>query len=225
MAVGKAPGPQQLFTVHHDVLTARSEFFRAARSSQWMSDPSKATDLEDEDPEVFVYYLNCVYFGVDAIREGWRSIKYRSTSTGELVSGDHDCNDTDSSSHSSNHSSDDDDSQSGENVEQPSEVQKTESGEDLSKDPSGVQSASRSEEQDGQQSEAEDEAKTKGTEDGEIDIDEYYSALIQLYALADKLHDLAMTNLVIDEMICVFEESPSVPGWGVIHAPSTHRLG
>jgi hypothetical protein len=67
--VGKEPlHQQQLFTAHTNVLTHRSEFFRAARSSQWLSDPAKPVDLGDHDPEVFSDYLECVYFGTDAIR-------------------------------------------------------------------------------------------------------------------------------------------------------------
>lgn len=46
----------------------RSEFFRAARDSKWLSDPTKPTNLEDEDPEIFSTYLNCVYFGAEANR-------------------------------------------------------------------------------------------------------------------------------------------------------------
>jgi hypothetical protein len=58
---------QQRFTAHTNVLTERSEFFRAARSSQWLVDPAKPVDLEDDDPQVFSAYLECVYFGVEAI--------------------------------------------------------------------------------------------------------------------------------------------------------------
>lgn len=66
--VGKAPGPQQRFPVHHDVLTSHSEFFRAARSACWLQDPEKPVDLTDVDPELFSLYLNCVYFGARAVR-------------------------------------------------------------------------------------------------------------------------------------------------------------
>lgn len=59
---------QQRFTVHTNVLTHRSEFFRAARSSQWLTDPAKPVDLEDDDPEVLSAYLECVYFGIEAIK-------------------------------------------------------------------------------------------------------------------------------------------------------------
>lgn len=56
------------FTVYTDVLTSRSEFFRAARSSQWLTNPTSPTDLSDEDPKIFSPYLNCVYFGLDKLR-------------------------------------------------------------------------------------------------------------------------------------------------------------
>ena len=62
---GKLPLPQRRFTVHHKLFTQRSEFFRAARSPQWLTDPTKPVDLEDDDPEVVSKYLSCVYFGVE----------------------------------------------------------------------------------------------------------------------------------------------------------------
>jgi hypothetical protein len=68
IAVGKLPLPQQTFTVHTNLLTERSEFFRAARSSQWLTDPMKPVDLEDDDPEIVSGYLSCVYFGNEALR-------------------------------------------------------------------------------------------------------------------------------------------------------------
>lgn len=59
---------QKRFTVHTDVFTKRSEFFRATRSPRWLTDPTKPVDLEDDDPYVFSAYLNCVYFGVEGIK-------------------------------------------------------------------------------------------------------------------------------------------------------------
>jgi hypothetical protein len=49
-------------------MTQRSEFFRAARSSQWLTDPAKPADLEDDDPEIVSGYLSCVYFGIEALK-------------------------------------------------------------------------------------------------------------------------------------------------------------
>lgn len=60
--VGKAETLQR-FMLHINVFIPRSEFFRAARSSQWLSDPQKPVDLKDEDVEIFSLYMNCVYFG------------------------------------------------------------------------------------------------------------------------------------------------------------------
>jgi len=40
---------------------------RAARSPQWLVDPKKPVDLQDEDPEIFSAYLNMVYFGAGTI--------------------------------------------------------------------------------------------------------------------------------------------------------------
>ena len=59
--VGKEPN-QQRFTVYHDLLTQRSEFFRVARLVRW-TDSGKPTTLDDHEPEVFSAYLHCIYFG------------------------------------------------------------------------------------------------------------------------------------------------------------------
>jgi hypothetical protein len=58
---------QQRFTLHTDVFTKRSEFFRVARSPEWLVDPSKPVDLQDDDPEVFSAYMNCGYFGIEIL--------------------------------------------------------------------------------------------------------------------------------------------------------------
>jgi hypothetical protein len=60
--VGKEPD-QQRFTVYHDLLTERSEFFRAARSERCIDTPGKPTTLDDAKAEVFSAYLHCVNFG------------------------------------------------------------------------------------------------------------------------------------------------------------------
>jgi hypothetical protein len=51
---------QQLFTVHHKVITERSGFFRKARAPEWNSDTSLPVELYDADPETFDMYLYCV---------------------------------------------------------------------------------------------------------------------------------------------------------------------
>jgi hypothetical protein len=61
--VGAKPHRQR-FTVHHDLITQRSEFFRAARSLCW-TEPGKVTRLVDDDPHIFSAYLSCLYFGAD----------------------------------------------------------------------------------------------------------------------------------------------------------------
>lgn len=60
MLVGAEP-KQQRFTVHLDVITKRSGFFRAARSDRWLSDKAKPADLQQYDPDIFVSYLHCIY--------------------------------------------------------------------------------------------------------------------------------------------------------------------
>ena len=52
---------QQLFTVHHDIITRQSKFFRQARSSLWNSDKSVPVELQHADPQIFDMYLHCVY--------------------------------------------------------------------------------------------------------------------------------------------------------------------
>jgi hypothetical protein len=58
--VGAKPD-QQSFTVYHDIATQRSRFFRAARSNRW-TDPTKPTELVDDEPSIFHAYLHCLYF-------------------------------------------------------------------------------------------------------------------------------------------------------------------
>jgi hypothetical protein len=67
--VGESP-LQQRFTLHTDPFTKCSEFFRAARSTQWLAgvDPTKPVDCKDDDPEIFSAYVTSVYFGAAGIK-------------------------------------------------------------------------------------------------------------------------------------------------------------
>lgn len=57
-------GPEKKrFTVYHDMLTDRSGFFKAARSSHWTEDPQTPTKLTDHNPETFTNYLQLIYGG------------------------------------------------------------------------------------------------------------------------------------------------------------------
>ena len=60
MLVG-AGAKQRRFTVHHDLITKRSKFFRAARSERWTLIKSKPADLQHCDPDIFAKYLHCIY--------------------------------------------------------------------------------------------------------------------------------------------------------------------
>jgi hypothetical protein len=51
---------QKRFTLHHDIFTKRSRFFRAARSERW-APGTKPTDLHEYDLSIFNLYLHCVY--------------------------------------------------------------------------------------------------------------------------------------------------------------------
>lgn len=61
--VGTEPR-RECFTVHHDILTQRSEFFRTARSPE-LKKPNKPSRLDDDDPAIFAVYLHCEYFGAE----------------------------------------------------------------------------------------------------------------------------------------------------------------
>jgi hypothetical protein len=56
--VGRDPN-QKLFTVHHELITARSDFFCKARSLRWKK--SVPVELQHADPKIFDMYLHCVY--------------------------------------------------------------------------------------------------------------------------------------------------------------------
>jgi len=57
-------GPEKKrFSVYYNILTKRSRFLQAARSSRWTKDSQRPTDLTDFDPEVFSNYLRLVYTG------------------------------------------------------------------------------------------------------------------------------------------------------------------
>jgi hypothetical protein len=55
---------QQKFRLHRDLFVQRSEFFRAARSEEWVKEkPRRPTYLEHENPAVFEAYVHVVYRG------------------------------------------------------------------------------------------------------------------------------------------------------------------
>lgn len=58
-----SPPDQKRFSLHYDLMNERSGYFTAARSGRWNeTDPSKPTDLSNEDPKVFEDYVHTVYF-------------------------------------------------------------------------------------------------------------------------------------------------------------------
>ena len=66
MIVGNAQGRERRFPVYQDLLTARSDFLLAARTSE----PQQPVCLEHEDPDVFSLYPNCVHSGMEVVRAG-----------------------------------------------------------------------------------------------------------------------------------------------------------
>lgn len=67
-----AGAKQRRFTVHHDLITKRSKFFRAARSERWTLDKSKPADLQHCDPDIFANYLHCVYHDTVPLYDRWK---------------------------------------------------------------------------------------------------------------------------------------------------------
>lgn len=59
MLVGVA---KESFTVHEDIICARSNFFKAAVSKDWKEAGSKTVNLPEQTPAVFKAYLESVYF-------------------------------------------------------------------------------------------------------------------------------------------------------------------
>lgn len=58
------------FTVHKDVVCARSSFFRAACSERWATSPQISIELPEDRADVFNLYLNYVYSDtVEVIRD------------------------------------------------------------------------------------------------------------------------------------------------------------
>jgi hypothetical protein len=49
------------FSVHKNIVCARSPFFAAACSERWIESKSKSIELPEDDPDVFDIYLHCVY--------------------------------------------------------------------------------------------------------------------------------------------------------------------
>jgi hypothetical protein len=78
--VSSAKGREKRFLVYHDLLTARSDFLLAVRTAQ----PQQPVRLDDEDPEVFSLYLNCVHSGIEVVRAGGELLgkQFHSTSDG-----------------------------------------------------------------------------------------------------------------------------------------------
>ena len=52
--------------MYHDLLTARPNFLLAALAAT----PQQLVRLDNEDPEVFSLYLDCVHSGMEVIRAG-----------------------------------------------------------------------------------------------------------------------------------------------------------
>jgi hypothetical protein len=60
---------QQMFSIHEQVVTKRSEFFRVGRQKRWNQKNEAKMMLLGEDPHVFSAYLHIVYFGPDHLKK------------------------------------------------------------------------------------------------------------------------------------------------------------
>ena len=60
---------QQMFSIHEQVVTKRSEFFRVVRQKRWNQKNEAKMMLLGEDPHVFSAYLHTVYFGPDHLKK------------------------------------------------------------------------------------------------------------------------------------------------------------
>jgi hypothetical protein len=69
----------EILTLHTTVFTERSGFFRTARKPEWLKDnPNKPVELQVVNAELFRTYVNCVYFGSQALQNYADEIKHLS---------------------------------------------------------------------------------------------------------------------------------------------------
>ncbi|KAI4608684.1 hypothetical protein J4E80_008889 [Alternaria sp. BMP 0032] len=62
VVVGEEP-KQQHFSVHEDIICARSEFFRRAMNGNWAESKERIVRLSEDRPKVFHIYINLLYTG------------------------------------------------------------------------------------------------------------------------------------------------------------------
>lgn len=229
--VGDAPGPQQLFPVYHDVLTKRSGFLRAARSAQWLKDPKKPVDLKDEDPETFSLYLNCAYFGAQAIRR-----KPANCDDSNEGKSDKECTETNHNA-SSNTVSNNAENININNAANANSANSGNSGNDDSQGNDNIQDNDQTNKKDAFERSEQDCA--AAVESGLAQETEYsgsdteqFDLLIKVYILADKLQDPSTANAVIDEIVDFGEETRQMPSVqainltyrSTVHGHSLRRL-
>lgn len=152
---------QQRFTLYTDLFIPRSDFLRAARSSQWLSDTEKPVDLTDEEPATFALYMHCVYFGIGALQD---------SSLEKLI---------------------EQDNETGENRDEEMVLDAFE--------------CSEAELQERADEDERDPSELEGSHERHIED------LYKLYLIADKLQDLATTNIVIDEIIRYRNSTVRIP--------------
>lgn len=205
--VGDTPGPQQLYPVYHDVLTKRSASLRAARSAQWLKDPKKPVDLKDEDPETFSFYLNCAYFGAQAIRK-----KPSKCEDSNGRKGDRECTETnhDARPNMASNNANNINVNNTANANSANSTNSGNSGNDNTQDNDRINRKDAFERSEQDCAAAVESEQAQQTEYSGSDT-EQFDLLIKVYFLADKLQDPSTANAVIDEIVDFGEETRQMP--------------
>jgi hypothetical protein len=201
--VGLQEQQQQRFTVYTSILTQRSKFFRAARSSQWLADPAKPINLDDDESEVFSAYLNVVYFGIETTKEDYEGIAPEDFHGFGEIEGmsalEHQTQKENAAEKRALSTTKDED-----------EEEALEDAFDMSLK--------------GCDERAADDI-AEYTTPSSVACDAHYISLAKLYILADKLGDLATANLVIDEFTrfnCSITYNPSAEVVNLVYESTVH---
>jgi hypothetical protein len=180
--------------VYQDLLTQRSEFFRAARLERWSHDPAKPTTLDDVEVELFSAYLHCLNFGGEPLaflvqsmmdeNELYQRKTFYMSDLHEIHNND---SDNDIEAEGSN------------------DIDGTNSGSSSSNDGGGVIEVAEND-LDGAASDGTGNDKENSSTLTDFSWEPVEKFLIDLYLLADKLIDPITANLAMDELIRVIEK-------------------
>lgn len=220
--VGKEPN-QQRFTVYHDLMRQRSEFFRAARSEHWITKPDQPTTLDDHEPQTFSLYLHCVNFGAEALKEhsdvmldDTRSESNKTNANSSDSDSDSD-NDSDSNSDSDINSDSDSDSSSEDDEDvgdaNASDRKKDGTGDEVEDGVSGGNTKVSST----NENESSEIDSSNSADSNFADCELADKSLVDLYLLADKLMDPVTANLAIEHWISMAQAKRQYPSKKMIN--------